>query len=109
MPVVEYKLHLVGRNAKRAPEWVDDGGYWQNPADSTMVGWVLPESDREFYVPDTVTELSRAEFIARSQAIHAATPMTKMNEADPMADPIVMTDAEVVTEAGTWYDSFHAS
>jgi len=73
-----------------------------------MVGWVLPESDREFYVPDTVTELSRAEFIARSQAIHAATPMTKMND-DPGQDPVVMTDAEVVAEAGTWYDSFHAS
>ena len=35
--------------------------------------------------------------------------MTKMNEADPMADGVVMTDAEVVTQAGTWYDSFHAS
>ena len=52
---------------------------------------------------------SRAEFIARSQAIHAATPMTKMNEADPGQDPVVMTDAEVVTAAETWYDSFHAS
>ena len=108
MPVVEYKLHKVGKNAQRAPEWVDDGGYWQNPADNTMVGWVLPESDREFYVPDTVTELSRAEFIARSQAIHAAAPMTKMNN-DLSLDPVVMTDAEVVTEAGTWYDSFYSS
>ena len=47
--------------------------------------------------------------LARSQAIHAATPMTKMNEADPGQDPVVMTDAEVVTAAETWYDSFHAS
>ena len=47
MPVVEYKLHKVGKNAKRAPEWVDDGGYWQNPADNTMVCQIRSPSCHE--------------------------------------------------------------
>ena len=48
MAVVEYKLHKVGKNAMRAPDWVEDGGYWLNPADHTMVGWVANEADREY-------------------------------------------------------------
>lgn len=108
MPVVEYKLHKVGRNAQRAPEWVDDGGYWLNPADNTLVGWVLPESDREYYVPDTVVELSRVDFIARVQSMHVVSPMSNSNE-DPEVEPVAMTQEEVAAVAGDWYDSFHAS
>lgn len=108
MAVVEYKLHKVGKNAMRAPDWVEDGGYWLNPADHTMVGWTPDEADREYYVPDTVTELSRADFITRLKAMHAANAF--QNESgDPDAEPTAMTEAEVETMAGNWYDSFHAS
>ena len=107
MAVVEYKLHKVGKNAMRAPDWVEDGGYWLNPADHTMVGWVANEADREYYVPDTVVELTRAEFIARLKTMHAANAFT--NESEPGAEPTAMTEAEVETMAGNWYDSFHAS
>lgn len=108
MPVVEYKLHKVSKNGLRAPDFIDDGGYWSNPADNTMVGWVLPEADREYYVPDTITELSRADFITRLKTMHAANAF--QNEAaNPGEDATDMTEAEVETMAGDWYDSFHAS
>lgn len=108
MPVVEYKLHKVGRNSLRAPEFIDDGGYWANSADNTMVGWVLPEADREFYVPDTLTELSRADFITRLTTMHAANAFQN-DPAEEGGEPTDMTEAEVQTMAGDWYDSFHAS
>lgn len=104
MPIVEYKLHKVGKNAMRAPEWVDDGGYWQNPADKTLVGWVLAEADRDYYIPDTVTELSKSDFVTRLQTIHADAPYTK---GDP-GEKTNMTNEEVATMAGEWYDNFHA-
>ena len=111
MPIIEYKLHRVGpKGQKRAPDWVEDGGHWGNGADHTMVGWVAAEADRETYVPDTVTELSRADFIARQQGIHAVSPMTKSaDESDPQAERVTMTNEEVATEAGNWWDSFTAS
>jgi hypothetical protein len=92
---------------------MEDGGYHMNSADHTMVGWVAAESDREHWVPDTVVELSRADFITRQQAIHAVTPFTKLadgaDENDPEAETVNMTNDEVAAEAGSWWDSFTAS
>lgn len=105
MAVVEYKLHAVGINSMQAPHWMKDGGYWKNPDDHTMVGWVPDNS--EFWVPDTVVTLTRAEFVTRQLGIHAAHPMTVENE-DPDAEPTVMSNEAVESEAGQWYDNFHA-
>jgi hypothetical protein len=106
MAVVEYKLHAVGTNAMQAPHWMKDGGYWKNPDDHSMVGWVPDNS--EFWVPDTVVTLTRAEFITRQLGIHAAHPMTESDPEDPAAEPTTLTNEQVETQAGTWYDNFHA-
>jgi hypothetical protein len=113
MPVVEYKLEVINnKGGATAPLWVDDGGYHSSPIDKTKVGWVLPEVDREYYVPDTVTELSKSEFVTRQLAIHAVQPF--MNDSEPTEDdedndPTEMTNAEVTTEMESWYDSFVSS
>jgi hypothetical protein len=107
MPVVEYKLHKFGKSLI-VPEWMEDGGYWSNPADNTMVGWVLPESEREYYVPDTLTELSRADFITRLKTMHSVNAFQNMSD-NPGDEPTNMTETEVETMAGNWYDNFHAS
>lgn len=111
MPVVEYKMHVVtNKGGATAPLWVDDGGYHTSPIDKTKVGWVLPEANREYYVPDTVVELSKSEFVARQLAIHAVQPFLTIT--DENGDPVEeheMTDAEVTTEMETWYDSFVSS
>lgn len=107
MPVVEYKLQKVGKNAKKAPEWVEDGGYYQNPADSTLVGWVPAEADRDYYVPDTVTELSKDDFVTRGMTMHAANAFMS-NDESPEDEPTALTDAEATTMLGDWYDSFIA-
>ena len=111
MPVVEYKMHVVtNKGGATAPLWVDDGGYHTSPIDKTKVGWVLPEANREYYVPDTVVELSKSEFVTRQLAIHAVQPFLTIT--DENGDPVEeheMTDAEVTTEMETWYDSFVSS
>lgn len=107
MAVVEYKRHRVAGGIT-TPIWIVDGGYWLSPVDKTLVGWVEDEADREYYVPDTVTVLSRDDFITRAKAIHAHTPMLNMPE-DPSQEPTQMTEAEVEAQAGAWFDGFHAS
>ena len=111
MPIVEYKMHVVtNKGGATAPLWVEDGGYHTSPIDKTKVGWVLPEANREYYVPDTVVELSKSQFVARQLAIHAVQPFLTIT--DENGDPVEeheMTDAEVTTEMETWYDSFVSS
>ena len=102
MVLVEYKLHKVGKNAKQAPHFIIDGGYHMSPLDNTMVGLVEDEADRDYYIPDTITTLTKEEFMARQLAIHAAHPMTSMDE---NMNETAMTDAEVTATMEAWYDS----
>ena len=109
MPVIEYKLHAINsQKHMQAPHWVTDGGNWYNPADKTFVGWTPAEADREYYVPDTVTTLTKAELNTRMLAIHATTKFQKLTTPGP-ADPDNfedMTEAEVTTMSNDWYDTF---
>ena len=107
MAVIEYMLYRVnGGNRVEVPGFVGDRGYWQSPIDKSFIGWV--EDDRDYYVPDTIVTLTKAEFVTRQLGIHAHTPFTKEGET-PEDERVTMTDAEVTAEAEAWYDSFVAS
>ena len=121
MPVIEYKLHAINsQKHMQAPHWVTDGGNWYNPADKTLVGWTPAETDRDYYIPDTVTTLTKAELNTRMLAIHAITKYQKRTpeERDSNGDPIIpenysdtfedMTEAEVTTMSNDWYDAYVA-
>ena len=104
MPVIEYKLHAVDPGqALQTPHWVIDGGNWYNPAERTLVGWTPAEADRAYYVPDTVTTLTKAELNTRMLAIHANTKYQKTTGVDTFED---MTNAEVTTMSNDWYDAY---
>jgi len=106
MAVAEY-MFVVNQHGKlEVPGFISDRGHWMNPADHTYVGWI-PET-REFYVPDTVTTLTKAEFVARQMGMHGTTPFTTEGET-PDADRVTMTDAEVTAQAEAWYDAFVTS
>lgn len=104
MILVEYKLHKAGKNALKAPDFIEDGGYWKSPIDNTMVGWVKPENEREYYIPDTLLVLTKDEFIVRQQLIHETVPVTMENP--ETGETITLTNMEVVEQASLWYDSF---
>ena len=106
MAVIEYMLHRInGSSRAEIPGWVGDRGHWFNSADNTYIGWV--DDVRDYYVPDTVVSLSKADFVTRQLAIHATSPFMTMQE-DPSAEPVAMTDAEVTTMTEAWYDDFVA-
>jgi len=105
MPVIEYKFQIseTGRNV--IPGYVEDRGHWYNPADHTYVGWVKAEADREYWVPDTIEELTKAEMVTRVLGMHATNPMMAM-DSEGVATETQMTNDEVTTMVETWYDAF---
>tara|TARA_B100000900_G_C20026540_1_gene492103 strand:+ start:59 stop:397 length:339 start_codon:yes stop_codon:yes gene_type:complete len=110
MPVIEYKMHVVtNKGGMAAPLWVEDGGYWPSPIDNTKVGWAKPDSSREYYMPDTVTELTKSTLLTRQLAIHAVEPFTKDDIREGEDNVELMDSAEVTTMTNSWYDSFVAS
>lgn len=107
MAVIEYMLHKDGPR-RQVPDFVGDRGHWFNPADNTFIGWV--DDERDYYVPDTVTTLTKSEFVTRQLAIHGTTPFTKLADgaSGPDGERTNMSDAEVTTQAQEWYDAFVA-
>ena len=98
--ILEYKLHMTAGGLK-APEWIEDGGYWWKSSDKTYVGWSPDESDREYYIPDTVTTLTATELRTRVLAMHSAAPFEKPRT-EPGKDPVQMTDEEVTEQVNAW-------
>ena len=106
MPVIEYKFIINDVGKMQIPGYVEDRGHWYNSADHTYLGWVKPESEREFWVPDTIEEKTKAECVTRALAMHSASPMQKDDGEGNLSD---MTDAEVTTDVEAWYDAFVAA
>ena len=104
MQYLEYKLDM-GPGGMHAPYWVDDGGYWGNSADHTMIG--ATRDNQEFKIPDTVTKLTAAELETRQLTIHAAYPTPKYAEVDGDLRPTGenLTEAEVRTQIQEWVTS----
>ena len=77
--ILEYML-IRETGAKRAPSWVEDGGYFMDPDAKTMIGWSPDLANRDYYVPDSVIELNRAGLVARVQAINTRYPMLDIDD-----------------------------
>ena len=101
MAYLKYKMHRSGRGrGMKAPDWIEDGGYFVDPDTHEMIGWSADEADREYYIPDTVTEYTQAELIAHVQDIHSRYPMKSLG--DDGVTETTMTDAEVATLVTNW-------
>ena len=97
MQYLEYKLDM-GPGGMHTPYWVEDGGYWGNSANHTLIG--CTQDNQEHKIPDTVTKLTAAEVETRQVAIHGVTPMVKL-EADAVTRT-EMTEAEVRAQVQAW-------
>jgi hypothetical protein len=94
--ILEYML-IREAGAKRAPSWVEDGGYFSNPDNNTIVGWSPDLADRDYYVPDSVTELTRAELKTRVRGIDANYPMLDDEENE-------LSDSAIDALVDAWWD-----
>ena len=100
---VEYKLHRNEKGNLTTPSWMSDGGYFQSPIDKSLVGFVPAESERQWFVPDSVKTLTQAEFVARGNALHTANKFKKVG--DNAADLKDMTNAEATQMLTSFYQS----
>ena len=101
--ILEYKLHMTAGGMK-APEWVEDGGYFVDTTNHTFIGWSPDEADREYYIPDTVVTLTASELNTRVLAQHAASPF-KNPGASPDDDDENMTNDEVSAMVTAWVNA----
>ena len=103
MKIVEYKLH--GNPAGKGmvtPGFIQNGGYYHNPDDHTMLGFV--DDPAEYYLPDTLVYYTLAEAKVRQLAIHAKYPMQQM--ADGGGEMEDMTNEDVEAQMDGWH-SYH--
>ena len=100
MIYLEYLLDATDTGMK-CPPWIDDGGYWVNSADFTMIG--ATRSSPEFHIPQTVNRLTAAELETRQVAIHGVTKMQKsVTDESGHIGYEDMTEAEVRTAIQAW-------
>ena len=96
---LEYKLHApMNGHGMSTPNFISNGGHWHN--NDRMIS-VEPDTDPEYYVPDTVKVFTVAELKARQVAVHAVTPYKVMG-ADGMPTEVDMSNAEVETMVADW-------
>ena len=98
---IEYKMHRNDQGRFTTPAWMSDGGYYQNPVDNTLIGFVPIEAEREWFVPDSVSTLTEQEFVTRCLAMHSSTPFQKTDGIGIK----LMTDAEADAMLRQFYQS----
>lgn len=99
--IIEYKMHMTDGGMK-TPAWIADGGYFNDPATNTFVGWSPDEDAREYYVPDTVTTMTQTELNTKVLALHSANKFQKTNDDGTMSN---MTNAEVTAMVNAWVEA----
>jgi hypothetical protein len=98
MKIVEYKKHLIN-GCLVDPEFIIDGGVFNDPTNNTWIGKVLDESHRKYYIPDTLTELSRNELIERVLSLN----IKKLSDPNNPHSPIVTIDEfEIMQLVDNW-------
>ena len=79
----------------KAPSWVEDGGYFLDNDNKTLVGWTPNLQDRDYYVPDSVVILTRASLFARQKSIVQRYPVVK-------EDGTLLSEQEIETIINNW-------
>ena len=97
MQILEYKLD-ASPEGMRCPSWVEDGGYFTDPDNHTMVGKC--RDNQEWKIPDSVVKLTLAQLKDRLVDIHSRYPFK--DAADPVSDPVTLTVNQVKQLATSW-------
>jgi hypothetical protein len=95
--IIEYML-IREAGKKLAPSWIEDGGYFYDLDNKTMVGWSPDLADRDYYVPDSVVTLTRETLMTRALAINAKYPAS-------MPDGTLLTDEQIAAQVNGWCDA----
>lgn len=85
--IIEYML-IREAGKTLAPSWIEDGGYFHDQENFTLVGWSPDLGARNYYVPDSVVVLTRETLIARQIAMNTKNPET-LPDGSPLTDQII--------------------
>ncbi len=96
--IYEYKQHL-SKNGLGNPEWIVDGGYFWDGV--TYVAIIPDETERKYYIPDTLIELSKQDLIDRVIAIQHSDDVTDRQCSIETSLPL--TDDELVDFIDSWW------
>lgn len=100
MKIVEYKKHLIN-GCLVDPEFIIDGGVFNDTTNNTWIGKVLDESERNYYVPDTLIELTRDQLINRCISLN----YKKLSDsANPHSQLIDLSIEELIALIDTWIE-----
>lgn len=105
MIVIEYKKHLIN-GATQNPDWVVQGDFFQNPEDNTFIGVVLPEEERDYYIPDSLITLSRDAVINRCLLIHKKFPYKTPQNADDTGPMVVCSEEQIIKMVDNFFTNF---
>jgi len=98
MKVVEYKKHISEDGRLIDPPWLVVPSMFYDEDTKTYVGLVLDESDRDYYIPDTVTVLTKVDLIERLTKLHAQRPFRKKILVDDVLQRVEAESAEDYVE-----------
>jgi hypothetical protein len=102
MKIVEYRRHKIdGRVVD--PQFISNGSQFLDPDTQSWIGTVPDVTD--YYVPDTLTELTEEQLIAKVLDIHNRYPFLKRIPVDGSGDYVDMTNQEVTQMVTDWVAS----
>jgi hypothetical protein len=97
--VYEYRMHRV-QGSLNHPDWVEDGGHFWNG--STYLAVIPDDSQRNYYIPDTLIELNKADVLAR---------LIERQHSDIVSDKItnsfneIMSNNELADYVDQWWST----
>ncbi len=106
MKFIEYKKHLISGEL-RDPEFITNGGHWHDSVNHTFIA-VVPD-EVKYYLPDTLSYLTKEQLISRALLIHQHTPFILYNGI-PGSGGVPsgkMNEDQVREMVATWTDSLN--
>jgi hypothetical protein len=98
MKIVEYKKHLHGTQLVN-PDWIIAGNQFFDNSNNTFVGTVLEESERLYYIPDGLVELTMEN--VKDRAIRLGLNKKLSNPNDPHSNSVQVSEDELVKMIST--------
>jgi hypothetical protein len=98
MKIVEYKKHLHGTQIVN-PDWIITGNQFFDNSNNTFVGTVLEESERLYYIPEGLVELTMEN--VKDRAIRLGLNKKLSNPNDPHSSSVQVSEDELVKMIST--------
>ena len=95
--VFEYMMHKT-KNGIQTPEWVTYGDWFYHPENKTYL--MIVDSDRSYYIPDSLVEITKEDLIDRITEINAIVPIRIRTE----DGKVNLEDSDIESYIDEWWN-----